>query len=121
MRDAIHQSTGLDVVVVTRTGPEWTAAIEANPFEDVDDGTKLHVTFFTDPITDAIRRIDATPFEPERVVFGHRELYMSLPYGAGRSKLAVSLTRADRAGAGTARNWNTLEAIAELLATGVDQ
>ena len=45
---------------------------------------------------------------------GERVVYLSLPDGMGRSKLAVAMQRVDNAKSGTARNWRTVLALAEM-------
>jgi uncharacterized protein (DUF1697 family) len=112
---AIAERTGLTVPVITRTADEWRAIIDANPFpEAAADGTKLHVILLDGPPSSKLRAFDAAPFAPEQASVGHREVYLSLPDGMGRSKLAVALQRVDHAKTGTARNWRTVLALASL-------
>jgi uncharacterized protein (DUF1697 family) len=54
-------------------------------------------------------------FDPEELTVVGGEVYLSLPDGIGRSKLAASLSRAARDNVSTVRNWNTVVAIAGLL------
>jgi uncharacterized protein (DUF1697 family) len=119
LHDALLAASGLDLAVVTRTASEWAGVIESNPFPDAaSDGTRLHVTFLREPPGPELATVDADPFAPERYAVVGREVYMSLPDGLGRSKLAVALDRAAAKGAqiGTTRNWNTILKIAELAA-----
>jgi uncharacterized protein (DUF1697 family) len=51
---------------------------------------------------------------------GERVLYLSLPDGIGRSKLAVALQRVGDAKSGTARNWRTVLALAELASDSTE-
>jgi uncharacterized protein (DUF1697 family) len=112
---AIEERTGLDVPVMTRTLEEWQAIIDANPFpEAAADGTKLHVVVLDAPVGDALAGFDATPFAPEEVAAGERVVYLSLPGGMGRSKLAVALQRVGDPKSGTARNWRTVLALADM-------
>ena len=112
---AIEERTGLTIPVITRTGAEWQAMIDANPFpEAAADGTKLHVVVLDGPVTGALADFDATKFAPEEVASGERVVYLSLPNGMGRSKLAVALQRVGDAKTGTARNWRTVLALAEM-------
>lgn len=97
------------------------AAIDANPFrEAVDEPTTLHLLF-----------LEAVPSEPdlagmvalrgprERFVLDGAVLYLHLPDGLGRSKLAE---RAERlvGVAATARNWNTIRKLAGLAGVAGD-
>ena len=43
-----------------------------------------------------------------------REVYLWLPDDIGRSKLAAAVMRVDNAKSGTARNWKTVLALAEM-------
>jgi len=115
---AIEEATGLDIPVITRTLAEWQSIIDANPFPAAAaDGTKLHVVVLDAPVSKAMKAFDATPFAPEELGFGERVVYLSLPDGIGRSKLAAALQRVGNAKEGTSRNWRTVLALAE-LATG---
>ena len=65
---------------------------------------------------DALAAFDAARFAPEQVAHVGRALYLHLPSGMGKSKLAVALMRHKVAGTATARNWRTVQAITALLA-----
>jgi uncharacterized protein (DUF1697 family) len=115
IHDAIAASTGLDVPIITRTVEEWRAIIEANPFPDAAaDGTKLHLVVLDGKATAAVRNFEAAKFDPEAIAVSDREVYLSLPGGLGRSKLAAAAMRLDNAKSGTARNWKTVLALAEM-------
>lgn len=115
IHDAIKASTGLDVPIITRTADEWRAIIEANPFPDAAaDGTTLHLVVLDGRATAAVRNFEAAKFEPERLGVSDREVYLLLPGGIGRSRLAAVVMRVDNAKCGTARNWKTVLALAEL-------
>ena len=113
LHSAIEEESGLDVPVIVRTIDEWRAIIAANPFpEAAGDGTKLHLVVLPAAATNALQEFDASPFAPEALHVGERELYLSLPDGMGPSKLAVGVMRVDNARLGTARNWKTVLALA---------
>ena len=58
IHDAIVESTGLDVPVITRTADEWQAIIDANPFPDAAaDGTKLHLVVLDGRATDKAQEV----------------------------------------------------------------
>jgi uncharacterized protein (DUF1697 family) len=89
--------------------------IAANPFPDAPDpGTTVHVVFLSAPSSAATQAFDASGFAPELLEVVGSEIYLHLPSGMGRSKLAVAVNRLPDAGAGTARNWNTVLAVARL-------
>jgi uncharacterized protein (DUF1697 family) len=115
LAEAILATTGLVVRVIMRTADQWSHVVAANPFREVEDpGRHVHVIFLPVPATDAVRTFDATAFAPEAVVVAESELYLHLPDGMGRSRLAVTVNRIPEVAAGTARNWNTVLRLAAL-------
>ena len=64
--------------------------------------------------------LDADRFIPERVAIVGRELFLYLPDGIGRSKLAVDLARPKRRIDGTTRNWRTVMKLVELANNRAD-
>jgi uncharacterized protein (DUF1697 family) len=97
------------VPVIVRTALQWSDVIAANPFPyAADPGRHVHAIFLPAPATDSVRAFDAKIFEPEEFVVSGSEIYLHLPGGMGRSKLAVTVNRIPEIAAGTARNWNTV-------------
>jgi uncharacterized protein (DUF1697 family) len=117
LEELIHDGTGMDVPVIARTAAEWDELVEANPYPDAA-GTQLHVVFLDGaPASDALDHLDLPTFAPEECVFVGRQLYLHLPGGMGRSPLAAELSkRRGTMTTGTARNWNTVLKLQELLA-----
>ena len=115
LAEAIRSATGLAVPVIVRTARQWSDVVAANPFPDAADlGRHVHVVFLPAPATEAVRAFDATVFAPEEVVVAGSEVFLHLPDGMGRSKLAVAVNRIPEVAAGTARNWNTVLQLATL-------
>ncbi len=104
----ITKLAGFAVPVVVFTAAEWRAVIAANPFAD-DDLDHLHAALLA--IAPKGWAFDDAPFAPERCAAVGRVVYLHLPGGMGRSKLAVALQRDKTAGAATARNWRSVLAI----------
>lgn len=105
LRAATRDATDLDPEVHVRTLDELAAVVEANPFvARADEPKQLHVTFLGRQ-PDAID-LDPAAFEPERWALGDGVVYLYLPDGIGRSKLATELARRTTA-SGTTRNWRT--------------
>jgi uncharacterized protein (DUF1697 family) len=104
-----------DVPVMIRSRAQLLKVIEANPYEP-EQPTHLHVTFLDEPLgAGAYSSIDLDAFAPETFTVHGREVYLHLPDGMGRSKLAVELNKGGKkAPKGTARNWNTVLMLAEL-------
>ncbi|MGA9596781.1 MAG: DUF1697 domain-containing protein [Acidimicrobiia bacterium] len=116
LEGAITATTGLDVPVIARTAAEWSTMMAANPFP-VADGKKLHVVFLPGPAGDAYSRIDSAAHGPEDFSVSGSHVFLWLPNGIGRSKLAAAIGRAGQPG--TARNWNTVVKLAQL--SGAEQ
>jgi uncharacterized protein (DUF1697 family) len=114
---AIREATGLRIPIIVRTAQQWADVIACNPFPDaVDPARHVHVVFLPAPASDAIKAFDATAFAPEATAVRGSEIYLHLPEGMGRSRLAVAVNRLPEIAAGTARNWNTVLRIAALAA-----
>ena len=105
---AISKACKFDVPVVVRTAAEWDRVIADNPFAGAAP-EHLHVFFLpAAPPADALDRIDAAAFAPERFVPAGRELYLALPNGIGRSQLVGKGMRVKALAPATARNWRTV-------------
>ena len=118
----ILDETGLDSAVAVRTQQELADAVAANPFAGVEVvAAQLHVTFLTNG-SDAPRldEIDAERFLPERVAIVGREVFLHLPDGIGRSRLAADLARPRHRIDGTTRNWRTVTKLVELANSRAD-
>ena len=115
LRAAIADAADLDVPIIVRTTDEWGAVIADNPFPGATSiGKTLHVTFLDGDAPRELVDFDASGFAPEEFAVVGSELYLHLPDGIGRSKLAIKLHRLPGASTGTARNWNTVLKLAEL-------
>ena len=112
LQKAIRDATELDPEVHVRTVEELRKVVDANPFTDrASDPKQLHITFLgEDPQEPGL---DPEEFAPEAWEVGDRVVYLYLPDGMGRSKLAAQLARAgDRTG--TSRNWRTITKLLEM-------
>lgn len=114
---ALRDEAGLDIAVLTRTAAELARIVEAWPFEpDAEPKTK-HVVFVRSP--DDAKRLASLPEDdllPDRLHVAGTEIYLSLPNGLGRSKLAGMVSARQKGMAATARNWNTVTALRDLTA-----
>jgi uncharacterized protein (DUF1697 family) len=107
---ALADTFGLTSAVVLRTPDELAAVIEHNPYPEAESApSALHVTFLpSPPDRTEVAKVDAASFAPEEFTVRGRDVYLHLPNGMGRSKLAPVLAR--RLGPeATARNWNTVK------------
>lgn len=99
----------LGTPVVLRTQAQIRKVIAANPFPDEAerDPGRLLVVFLSAslPSEEPLRKA-ALPHE--KFVVKGKEIYIHFAQGAGRSKLAESLTEKKLGVIPTARNWNTV-------------
>jgi uncharacterized protein (DUF1697 family) len=111
----LAKELGFVVPVIVRSRAQLAHIVKQNPFpEAAADPTKLHVTFLGESPDPALRLLDAADFKPEKFATGRREVYLSLPNGLGRSKLAVAVEKALR-GSGTTRNWRTVTTLLDMV------
>ena len=106
---AIAAAGGPQPRVAVRSRAELAAVVAGNPYvERSGDAKQLHVAFAvagTEPrLPDGL---DLAQFAPEELTVADREIYLFLPNGIGRSKLAEALARQHTADA-TSRNWRTV-------------
>lgn len=103
--------------VLLRTRGELRAIAERNPFLlDEAERTKLHVVFLeNEPLAERREELDPDRSPPDRFHLDGRELYLHLPNGAGRSKLTLDYIECRLGVRGTARNWNTVLKLLELI------
>ena len=114
---AIAKRFGFAVDVVVRTAAQVGRVLDRDPLGDVaTDGAKYLVVFFAKAPTAAARtRIEALELGDERLRIDGREAYVWAPAGVNESRAWKALSR-DEVGVATARNWNTVRKLAEMLA-----
>ena len=107
---------GFSMPVTLRTLGEVSAAIAANPFA-ASGGESLHAVFFEQTPTPAtVEALEAKRAGAEQLALRGRELFLDLPHGTGRSKLALACTAAGVPGNPTMRNWRTVLQLHTMLA-----
>ncbi|MDP9463788.1 MAG: DUF1697 domain-containing protein [Actinomycetota bacterium] len=115
---AVERTHGLIISVVLRTPEELRAALAANPFAAEADGSRVMITFLSGtPSPDAISKLEADRFVPDRFELRGSELYAHYPNGAGRSKMTLDYFEKRLGVRGTARNLNT---VAKLIGLAAD-
>lgn len=114
----IAAKLGLDVRVLVRTAPEIAAVIAGNPFPDADANPKLvHVVFLErEPDPERLAQIDPRKYEPDEFRIGDRAVYLRFPNGYHTAKMTNDFWERRLGMAGTARNWNTVMKIGQMLA-----
>ncbi len=107
---AIEAKVGFRPPVILRTAAELAAIVASPPFP----AEHLHVVFLADPPTAPLP--DTSAYAPEAAMAIGREVYLYLPGGMGRSKLAADSARWKPTVVGTARNWRTVTTLASMAA-----
>ncbi|MEU0285789.1 DUF1697 domain-containing protein [Streptomyces sp. NPDC052492] len=118
MSGALARHFGFDVDVIVRDHTYLEGIVEACPFPAADlQPRQLHVTYFSVPVTEErFAEIDRGAYLPEEFRLGDRALYLYVPDGLGRSKLAefLSRPRINKGVVATSRNWNTVVKLVEM-------
>jgi uncharacterized protein (DUF1697 family) len=107
LEEALHRHMGAPVPVMVRTAAEMAAVASANPFAD-QPGNRV-VAIFLDEGAPSDVGDHARFAAGECIVPGAREIYVHYPDGQGVSKLVIPAALA-----GTARNMNTVQKLAEM-------
>ena len=115
--DALEHKTGEHVDVLVQTAEEMADAAGCNPFASVPgkgiDPKHLHVVFlFDEPSRAQLASLDPPAAQGEQVAPVGRLVYLHLPNGAGRTKLTTAYFERALDTRATARNWNTVTALA---------
>ena len=110
---AVRKGHGFTPQVLLLSASELAAAIEGNPYP-TEDGKALHFFFLqSTPANPDTASLDALRAGSEAFTLAGRVLYLFTPDGLGRSKLAAKVEGVLGVPA-TARNWNTVNKLAEM-------
>jgi uncharacterized protein (DUF1697 family) len=115
---AAAEQIGLTTDFLLRDAAELDAIIAANPFPDAAKDHPHHVlvVFHRDAFPDGpIARLAEIYDGPERLHAAGRELFIDYPEDIGHSKLHQAMPKAKFPKLATARNWNTLGKLRDLL------
>lgn len=117
LAERIEASHGFRPHVLVLTAAQFLQAVRANPFPEAAVApATLHLFFLAslpaEADWDGMERLRA---DSERCKLVERFFYLHAPAGIGRSRLAAGAERLLGVPA-TARNWRTVEKLAEMLA-----
>lgn len=114
LTNTIAEAASVEPDVIVRTRSELASVVDRNPYRKRDeDPTHLHVVFMSGSAKASIESADLAAYAPEEAAAVGRQLYLFLPSGVGRSKLAADLGRQQGPG-GTMRNWRTVTTLLEM-------
>jgi uncharacterized protein (DUF1697 family) len=117
LRDTISRECGFAPHVIVISAPDFDAIIAANPFsEEARLSAKSVHAFLLDGAPDkaALAALAGRDFADDRWQVTKGAIYLHLPNGMGRSKLAASIERILKVPM-TARNWTTMLSIQKML------
>jgi len=97
---------GKPVGVLVRTAAEMAAVLAANPFPEAPPNRTMAIFLDAVPPSDGLAGVSGQ--RNETVALGLREIYVRYGDGMADSKLKIPAAKA-----GTARNMNTVKALAE--------
>jgi uncharacterized protein (DUF1697 family) len=116
IQDAIEKAFQCRPEVILRTTDEFRRAIAQTPFpkrRNLEPG-KILVTFLAGAPAEAQAALAGLKSYPEELHLIGRELYIYFPNGVGKSKLPWSSVEKLLKVTGTARNWNSVQAILQI-------
>jgi uncharacterized protein (DUF1697 family) len=113
---ALAEHAALSCAVMVRSGPELAAIVAANPLRaEPDNPSHYFVSFLAaEPDPAMAAQFMALDLSPERAWVIGREAYFETPPGVVSSLMTAAFLQKQLGIAGTARNWNTVNRLAEL-------
>jgi uncharacterized protein (DUF1697 family) len=118
IQDGFEKKFDFPAEVIVRTSAELRDIIENNPFQgQPGKESKWVVVMFLAASPDNAAQEDLLKAYagPEELFFIGNEVYIYYPNGIGRSKLSGSFIEKKLKTVGTARNWNTILKLQELM------
>lgn len=111
----IEKTLDLDVPVIVRTAAQWAEHAAGNPFPDEPPSRVMLLLSKAKPAPGAEDAIQARAMAGESVRRAGDALWFHYPEGAGTSKLTPSLIDRAAGSPSTARNFNTVLKLKEML------
>jgi uncharacterized protein (DUF1697 family) len=110
LKAQIKKDFGFETTVILRSVAEWRAASENNPHLKPGVDTKfLHVIFLADePDLTNVVKLNPVCEKDEAFTLRGKEIFLYLPNGAGRSKMASYAFDKVLRTVGSMRNWQTV-------------
>jgi uncharacterized protein (DUF1697 family) len=115
---ALEKHFGFPIACLVRSGGYLKAVADACPFPAARlTGKQVHAMYFSAPVDPGrFAALDQPSFRPDEFRLGDRVLYLYVPNGLARSRLAEALNKpaTTRGVVATSRNWNTVTKLVEL-------
>jgi uncharacterized protein (DUF1697 family) len=115
---AVAERFGVTIKVLLRDAKAMAKVVAANPWPERANAepAKTHVAFLsTKPSAAKVAAIDHTKFAPDELSVAGDSAYLWYPNGSGRSKLGAAVFEKGLGVVVTARNWNTVLKLRDLL------
>lgn len=115
---AIEEQFGFDVAVIVRTAADWRRYAAGSAFADAETTRPSHLLLALAqraPPKDAARVLQPYCGGGERVAVRGDALWIDYASGVARSKLTPAVLDRAVGSPVTARNWNTVQALARML------
>jgi uncharacterized protein (DUF1697 family) len=106
---ALESYAGKPIGVMVRSAAEMVQVLADNPFPKAPANRTMAVFLDSPPPKDALKAVKGR--KDEEIKLGRREIYIHYGEGMGQSKLVVPAAKT-----GTARNMNTVAALAKMAA-----
>lgn len=109
---------GKPIPIIARDAAAWPRLVAANPFPEaaIHAPARVSVRVMRTPLGPELAdRLKAYRAPNERLAIVDGDLWLYLPDGVARSRLAAAVTPERAGGAGTFRNWNTVRRIGAAL------
>jgi uncharacterized protein (DUF1697 family) len=115
--EALARAVGREISLLVRSHAQLQKVVDGWPFAADGAPATKHVIFLaTAADAKPLGAVAAGDFEPEMFATSGAHVYLSLPDGLGRSKLAPVLHRKLAKSVTTTRNWNTVTALTQMTA-----
>lgn len=114
---AIRAQLGMEVRCAVLTAGELRAVVDGHPFDGIaDNGSRMMAYVYVRPIDPAlVAGHPPVPQDPERARVGDRAVYHWCPDGLLAAPDIGPYVKGTLATEVTARNWNTITKLAELI------
>ena len=117
LSEAIKETFGFDVPVITRTEAEWRNTCEKNPFlkggaADID---KLHITFLgAESSEESLKNLETYDYAPDLFSVIGKDVFLFIEGKYHKTKLSNSFFEKKLNVPATTRNWKTIVKLLEI-------
>jgi uncharacterized protein (DUF1697 family) len=118
LEESVVQTFGFHVEIIVRTADELQDIIAKNPFQGQQNKESQWVVVMflaTMPDKTAQENLLKAYDGPEEIFFSGKEVFLYYTDGIGRSKLSNNFLEKKLKTVGTARNWNTVLQLQEMV------